>query len=106
MNKINGVLICGKRESPNYLNTTRSLKPDESQAGICPNQFKHCGGDFTPSANNTICLPIEDVDAGLCPIVDVKFVGKEWPSISSGYEVVSAGNVSIAFSKKPTKLPI
>jgi hypothetical protein len=48
------------------------------------------------------------VTAGLCPIIDVSFIGSTQAAAkrNQGYTVVSAGNITLAYSKEPTGLPV
>jgi hypothetical protein len=77
--------------------------------GSCKTGYTHCGTRITPTPENTLCLPEADVIAGLCPIVEVSFIASGQPADDKrrqGYTVVSAGNVTIAYSKEPTALPV
>jgi hypothetical protein len=63
---------------------------------------------MTPTPENTLCLPVTNVTDGLCPIIDVSFIESSQSDgmRNQGYTIVSAGNVTLAFSKEPTGLPI
>jgi len=69
------VRVCGRRGGPDFATVTR---PETINDGIgkCPVGKKHCGGsDFTPNAENTLCLDSNLVDeGGHCPIVDLLFL--------------------------------
>ena len=53
MKKINGKIICGKRDG---LPFTDVLRPD-FRTGICPNETTPCSN--RTSINNTVCYPKE-----------------------------------------------
>ena len=64
MTNLNGVEICGKRGGRSFID---ALRPTDDN--VCPEMTLPCSDITQPE--NTICVSLEDKDAGLCPITEI-----------------------------------
>ena len=64
MTAINGMVACGKRGGPTFLETVRV----DSVLMTCPEGYEPCSVETSPS--ETICMPLGS-DMSECPILDL-----------------------------------
>lgn len=103
MTNIGGMLVCGKRDGQNFLESIR-VNPETHE---CPPGYDPCSAETTPS--ETVCWPT-GASKDACPIIDLVVISsksaQKW--IDKGYTVTAGSFQSelstnldskIAFSK-------